>query len=260
MEALTLDKHTLALIDAAASTQPDADMAGRLVSMVDLTSLEDDDTPEKIARLCSDALTPMGPVAAICVYPRFVAQAKAALAGTGVRIATVIDFPKGEGTPETVLRETEAALRDGAEEIDVVFPYGRFLANGSPPASKNVRAVREVGGYDVRVKVILEVSAYPDYELLTRASEIAIESGADFLKTSTGKSATGANLEAAAIMLTVIAESGLPVGFKASGGVRKVPHAAGYLALAESLLGEGWATPETFRIGASSLLPKLLAV
>jgi deoxyribose-phosphate aldolase len=260
MESLTLDKHTLALIDAAARTQPDADMAGRLVSMVDLTSLEDDDTPEKIARLCGDALTPLGPVAAVCLYPRFVAQAKAALASTGVRIATVIDFPKGEGTPETVLRETEAALRDGAEEIDVVFPYGRFLANGSPPASKNVRAVREVGGYDVRVKVILEVGAFPDYDLLTQASKVAIESGADFLKTSTGKSATGATLEAAAIMLTVIAESGLPVGFKASGGVREVPHAAGYLALAESILGEGWATPETFRIGASSLLPKLLAV
>jgi deoxyribose-phosphate aldolase len=260
MESLTLDKHTLALVAAAARTLPDADMAGRLVSMVDLTSLEDDDTPEKIARLCSDALTPLGPVAAICVYPRFVAQAKAALAGTGVRVATVIDFPKGEGTPEMVLRETEAALNDGAEEIDVVFPYGRFLTNGSPPASKNVRAVREVGGYDVRVKVILEVGAFSDYELLTRASKVAIEGGADFLKTSTGKSASGATLEAAAIMLTVIAESGLPVGFKASGGVREVPHAAGYLALAESILGEGWATADTFRIGASSLLPKLLAV
>jgi len=260
MESLTLNKKTLALIDAAARTQPDADMAGRLVSMVDLTSWEDDDTPEKIAQLCQDALTPLGPVAAICVYPRFVAQAKAALAGTGVRIATVVDFPKGEGTPETVLRETEAVLKDGAEEVEVVFPYGRFLANGSPPASKNVRAVREVGGYDVRVKVILETGAFPDYELLTRASEVAIESGADFLKTSTGKTATGASLEAAAIMLTVIAESGLPVGFKASGGVREVPHAAGYLALAESILGEGWATADTFRIGASSLLPKLLAV
>ena len=259
METLNLDKRTLALIDAAANTRPTPDMAGRLVSMVDLTSLEDSDTPDKIAGLCRDALTPIGPVAAVCIYPRFVAQAKAALAGTGVRIATVIDFPKGEGTPESVLRDTEAALKDGAEEIDVVFPYGRFLANGSPPASKNIRAVREVGGYDVRVKVILEVSAYPDFESLTLASKVAIDGGADFLKTSTGKTAVGASLEAAAIMLTVIAESGLPVGFKASGGVREVPHATGYLALAESILGEGWATPETFRIGASSLLPKLLA-
>jgi deoxyribose-phosphate aldolase len=260
MDSLMLDKRTLALIDAAARTRPDANMAGRLVSMVDLTSLEDNDTAEKIAQLCNDALTPLGPVAAICIYPRFIAQAKAALAGTGVRIATVVDFPKGEGTPEMVLRETEAALQDGAEEIDIVFPYGRFLANGSPPASKNIRAVREVGGYDVRVKVILEVGAYPDYDLLTQAAKVAIDGGADFLKTSTGKTTTGATLQAAAIMLTVIAESGLPVGFKASGGVREVPHAAGYLALAESILGEGWGTPDTFRIGASSLLPKLLAV
>jgi len=259
MEALMLDKHTLALIDAAANTQPTPDMAGRLVSMVDLTSLEDNDTEEKIADVCNAALTAIGPVAAVCIYPRFITQAKQALIGTGVRIATVIDFPKGEGTPEDVIRETEAAIRDGADEIDLVFPYRRFLADAPPPASKNIRAVREVGGYDVRLKVILEVSAYPDFELLTTASKVAIDAGADFLKTSTGKTSAGASLEAAAIMLTVIAESGLPVGFKASGGVREVPHATGYLALAESILGQGWATPDTFRIGASSLLPKLLA-
>ena len=258
MEALMLDPKILALIDAAARTEPTPDMAGRLVSMIDLTTLEDSDTPAKIAALCRDALTPIGPVAAICVYPRFVAQAKAAIAGTGVRIATVIDFPRGDGSPEDILYSTEDAMKAGADEIDLVFPYGRFLADSPPPASKNIRAVREVGGYDIRLKVILEVSAYPDYESLTQASKVAIDAGADFLKTSTGKTKKGASLEAAAIMLTVIAESGLPVGFKASGGVREVPHATGYLALAESILGEGWATPETFRIGASSLLPKLL--
>ena len=258
MEALMLDPKILALIDAAARTEPTPDMAGRLVSMIDLTTLEDSDTPAKIAALCRDALTPIGPVAAICVYPRFVAQAKAAIAGTGVRIATVIDFPRGDGSPEDILYSTEDAMKAGADEIDLVFPYGRFLADSPPPASKNIRAVREVGGYDIRLKVILEVSAYPDYESLTQASKVAIDAGADFLKTSTGKTEKGASLEAAAIMLTVIAESGLPVGFKASGGVREVPHATGYLALAESILGEGWATPETFRIGASSLLPKLL--
>jgi deoxyribose-phosphate aldolase len=258
MDSLMLDQKTLALIDSAARTIPTPDMAGRLVSMVDLTTLEDSDTPAKIAALCRDALTPIGPVAAICVYPRYVAQAKAALAGTGVRIATVIDFPRGDGTPEDILFATEEALKAGADEIDLVFPYGRFLADAPPPASKNIRAVREVGGYDIRLKVILEVSAYPDHESLTLASKVAIDAGADFLKTSTGKTPGGASLESAAIMLTVIAESGLPVGFKASGGVREVPHATGYLALAESILGHGWATADTFRIGASSLLPKLL--
>jgi deoxyribose-phosphate aldolase len=259
MDSLSFDQRTLALIDAAARTEPTPDMVGRLISMIDLTSLEDSDTPEKIDDLCKAALTPVGPVAAVCVLPRFVAQAKAALVGTGVRIATVVDFPHGNGTPEDVLRETEAVLNDGADEIDLVFPYNRFLDNDSPPASKNLRAVREVGGYDVHLKVILEVGAYPDHETLTRASRVAIDAGADMLKTSTGKFGVGASLEAAAIMLIVIAESGLPVGFKASGGVREVPHATGYLALAESILGEGWANPSTFRIGASALLPKLLA-
>jgi len=259
MDSLSFDQRTLALIDAASRTQPTPDMVGRLISMTDVTSLDEGDTPEKIAELCKAALTPVGPVAAVCVLPRFVAQAKAALAGTGVRIATVVDFPGGAGTPEDVLAETESVLRDGAEEIELVFPYPRFLAGASPPASRNLRAVREVGGYDVHLKVILEVGAYPDHEVLTQATKIAIDGGADMLKTSTGKIPVGASLETAAIMLTVIAESGLPVGFKASGGVREVPHATGYLALAEAILGEGWTTPATFRIGASALLPKLLA-
>jgi deoxyribose-phosphate aldolase len=254
-----LDKDTLALIDRAALTQPTPELARRLIGTIDLTSLEESDTPEKIAALCRDALTPFGPVAAVCIYPRFVTQAKSALAGSGVKIATVVDFPMGDGTPEDILRETDHVLNEGADEIDLVFPYGRFLADAPPPASKNIRAVREGGGYAVRLKVILEAGAYPDHRTLTQACEVAIDGGADFLKTSTGKHGTGASLEAAAIMLTVIAESGLPVGFKASGGVREVANAVGYLALAESIMGTRWATPETFRIGASALLPKLLA-
>jgi deoxyribose-phosphate aldolase len=254
-----IDRQTAELIAAARAVEPTPALARRLIGMVDLTSLEDNDTAEKIAGLCRDALTPAGPVAAVCVYPRFVAQAKAALAGTAVRIATVVDFPRGDGSPEDVLAETTTALHAGADEIDLVFPYRRFLADAPPPASRNIRAVREIDGHDPHLKVILESGAYPDHESLTKAAEVAIEAGADFLKTSTGKIETGATLEAAAIILTVIAESGLPIGFKVSGGVREVPQAVAYLALAEAILGEGWATPATLRIGASSLLPKLLA-
>jgi deoxyribose-phosphate aldolase len=254
------DDKTRDLIAAARTVQPDAALARRLIAMLDLTTLEDDDTPERIAALCRDALTPAGPVAAVCVYPRFVAQAKTALSGTEIKVATVIDFPGGLGTPETVLRETEEALAAGADEIDLVFPYRRFLADAPPPASKNIRAVREVADYAVRLKVILEVGAYPDAAWLAQAADVAIQGGADFLKTSTGKHATGASLEAAATILSVIAESGLPIGFKVSGGVREPAQAASYLTLAESILGPDWATPRTFRIGASSLLPKLLAV
>jgi deoxyribose-phosphate aldolase len=255
-----LDEITLALIEGAQKVEITPALAKRLIGSVDLTSLELDDTPEKIAALCRDAVTPCGPVAAVCVYPGFVRQAHAALAGTGVKVATVIDFPDGKGDPEDVMRQTDEALREGAEEIDLVFPYRRFFTDSPPPVSKNIRAVRDVGGYDIRLKVILESGLYPDQERLAAAADVAIQAGGDFLKTSTGKVGTGATLEAAAIMLSRIAASGLPVGFKASGGVREPAAAAAYLVLAESILGAGWAKPETFRIGASSLLPKLLAL
>jgi deoxyribose-phosphate aldolase len=254
-----LDQETAERIEAARRTAPTPELARRLIALVDLTSLGDGDTPEKIADLCAGARTPAGSVAAVCIYPRFIPQAKAALAGSGVKIATVVDFPEGLGAPEDVLRESEAALAAGADEIDLVFPYRRFLADAPPPASKNIRAVREVADYAVRLKVILEVGAYPDQAWLEQAATVAIQAGADFLKTSTGKHGTGASLEAAAILLSVIAESGLPVGFKASGGVRELSQAVAYLTLAESILGDGWATADTFRIGASSLLPRLLA-
>ena len=255
-----LDDETRGLIEAAKRAELTPPLARRLIASIDLTSLELDDTPEKIGALCRDAVTPVGPVAAICVFPGFVRQARAALAGSGVKVATVIDFPEGRGMPEDVMRQTDEALREGAEEIDLVFPYRRFLSDSPPPASKNVRAVRDVGGYDIRLKVILESGAYPDLSWLAQAADVAIQGGGDFLKTSTGKTGVGATLEAAAVMLSRIATSGLPVGFKASGGVREPRAAAAYLTLAESILGESWAVPANFRIGASGLLPKLLAL
>jgi deoxyribose-phosphate aldolase len=256
---MIIDQATTERIETARAAEPTPELARRLIAMIDLTSLEAGDTAGTIAALCDNAVTPAGPVAAVCVLPRFVAQARAALAGTGIKVATVIDFPEGLGTPEDVLLETESALAAGAEEIDLVFPYRRFLADAPPPASKNIRAVREVADYAVRLKVILEVGAYPDRQWLEQAATVAIQGGADFLKTSTGRHATGASLESAAIVLSVIAESGLPVGFKVSGGVRELSQAVAYLTLAESILGGAPATAANFRIGASSLLPKLLS-
>ena len=253
-----LDEAALALIEEARRVNVTPALARTLIASVDLTSLELDDTPEKIAKLCRDAMTPKGPVATVCVYPGFVRQAREALAGTGVKVATVIDFPDGNSDPLDVMRQVDEAVREGAEEVDLVFPYRRFLSDSPPPASKNVRAVRDAGGYDIRCKVILESGAYPDFERLAVAADVAIQGGADFLKTSTGKTATGATLEAAAIILSRIAASGLPVGFKVSGGIREPVAAAAHLTLAESILGQGWANPATFRIGTSSLLPKLL--
>jgi len=253
-----LDEATLALIEEARRVEVTPGLARRLIASIDLTSLEREDTPEKIAALCRAAVTPKGPVAAVCVYPGFVRQVRETLEGTEVKVATVIDFPEGNSDPLDVMRMVDEALREGAEEIDLVFPYRRFLSDSAPPASKNVRAVRDAGGYDVRCKVILESGAYPDFERLAAAADVAIQSGADFLKTSTGKIATGATPEAAAVILSCIEAAGLPVGFKASGGIREPAAAALYLTLAEAMLGSGWATPANFRIGASSLLPKLL--
>jgi deoxyribose-phosphate aldolase len=255
-----LDETTRDLIAAASRVPATPDLARRLLPLIDLTLLEPGAPPERIDLLCRDAATPHGPVAAVCVLPGFVRRARSALAGTGIRVATVIDFPGGGGTPEDVMRETEQVVRDGAEEIDLVFPYRRFLADTPPPASKNVRAVRDVGGYDIRLKVILEAGAYPSGALLAQAADVAIQGGADFLKTATGKHATGATLESAAVILSQIAACGLPVGFKASGGIRSVATAGAYLILADSMMGTGWATPDRFRIGASALLAEILAL
>jgi len=234
-------------------------LAGRLIGLIDLTSLDSADTTESVRALCRRASTPAGPVAAVCIYPAFVTQSRRDLAGSAIRVATVIDFPGGDGAPDDVAREAELALRAGADEIDLVLPYRRFLGRSAPQAIDNVRTVRKVCGADITLKVILEVSAFPDAESLAAACQATILAGANFLKTSTGKTGSGATLEAAAIMLAQIAASRLPVGFKASGGVRTFADAAPYLALAESILGEGWVSPATFRIGASALLPDLLS-
>ncbi|GIL38894.1 deoxyribose-phosphate aldolase [Roseiterribacter gracilis] len=253
---LELDDATRTLVDAARKTgEPDAALRAKLIACLDYTRL--DDTIEEAALDAMAARAAAAKVAAICIPPAWVARAKQALAGSKVAIATVVNFPGGEDGPETVHDVTVAAVRDGADEIDVVFPYKRFLADTAPPASRTLRTCRDACGMDVRIKVILETGAFHSTEALQRAAAVAIDGGADFLKTSTGKIQQGATLEAAAVLLAQIEASGFPVGFKASGGVRTPQDAASYFTLAESMLGKGWATPDRFRIGASALLDAL---
>ena len=246
-------------LDASVSAPFDADTARRAVGMLDLTSLNGDDNDRVVEALCARAVTPLGPVAAVCVWPRFVATARKALAGTPVRIATVVNFPTGEADAASVAAETRRAIEDGADEIDVVLPYRAFIDGARTQPISVIKACREACGESVTMKVILESGVFPDAELLAWASRDAIAAGADFLKTSTGKTQPAATLEAAAVMLDTIYESGKPVGFKAAGGIRDGAGAASFLALADHILGEGWATPQTFRFGASSLLDTLLA-
>jgi len=235
--------------------------ARKALSLLDLTDLSDACDAAAIEALCAQAQTPFGPTAAICIWPRFVAQARGILgAGHAVKIATVVNFPSGDLAVADVVAETEQAIADGADEIDLVIPYRAFLAGDEAAVTEMVTAVKTACPAPVRLKTILETGAIRDEALIRRASDLAIAAGSDFIKTSTGKVAVNATLDAARIMLTAIRESGKPVGFKPAGGVRTVADAGAYLALAANILGDDWASPKTFRFGASGLLGDILAV
>lgn len=226
--------------------------ARRALALLDLTDLSDNADEAGLAALCARAVGAPGPVAAICIWPRFVAQARTMLGRAPVRIATVVNFPQGESTGADVLAETQGAVAAGADEIDLVLPWRAFLAGDAAGAEAMVRAVKD--SCDGRtLKVILETGEYPDLDRVRAASELAIAAGADFIKTSTGKTAHSASLPAARTMLEVIAGSGRPVGLKPSGGIRTLADAAGYLELADAIMGPDWARPATFRFGASGL-------
>ena len=235
----------------------DAELARRAIALLDLTDLTDDCTAEAIDSLCERA-TRYG-TAAVCVWPDFVAQSSEALAGTGVRVATVVNFPSGDERPFAVGLVTERALADGAHEIDAVLPYTAFATDDRDRPSVMLERVRRITDGNAVMKVILETGELPDLDTVEQAARFAIEHGADFVKTSTGKSPVSATLPAAERMLEVIAASGRPVGIKPAGGIGTADDAGEYIAVAERIMGDGWVTPSTFRFGASGLLNALLA-
>lgn len=226
---------------------------------LDLTDLTDNCTDQAIDALCAKALNPLGPVAAVCVWPQYVNRARDALRGSSVQIATVVNFPAGGEDVGRVVDDTREALSDGANEIDLVLPYAAVRRGDLRAAADMVEAVREVVGEGHLLKVILETGELKDPKLIATASRVAIEAGADFIKTSTGKTPVSATPEAAEIMLNAIKLSGRSVGLKPSGGIRSVADAKIYLNLADRILGADWATPKTFRIGASSVYDALIA-
>ncbi|WP_416407843.1 deoxyribose-phosphate aldolase [Agrobacterium rosae] len=235
--------------------------AALALSLLDLTNLKEDCTPEQIAALCQKAHTPYGNTAAICIWPRFVAQARAAFGKDhSIRIATVVNFPSGDLDLTTVVGETERAINDGADEIDLVIPYKKFIAGDENAVAEMVAAVRKVCVSPVLLKVIMETGELKDKALIRRASEIATAEGADFIKTSTGKVSVNATLEAADIMLQVIRDSKKKVGFKPAGGIGTVADATLYLRLAETIMQPNWAMPSTFRFGASGVLDDIVNV
>lgn len=234
----------------------------RALQLMDLTTLNDDDTDAKVIALCHDAKTEVGTTAAVCIYPRFIPIARKTLLAQGtpnVQIATVTNFPHGNDDIEIAVTETKAAIAYGADEVDVVFPYRALIAGNEAVGFELVKQCKTACG-DKLLKVIIETGELKTEELIKTASRIAIEAGADFIKTSTGKVPVNATPEAAEIMLTVIRDMGVAdrVGFKPAGGVKTAEDAAQYLAMADRILGAEWANNKHYRFGASSLLTNLL--
>lgn len=235
----------------------------KLMGLIDLTSLNEADTDSSVMALFEKAHNVLGHVAAVCINPSFVSLAATQFNGSPIKVATVINFPHGDHSLDVVLAEISRALQSGAQEIDVVFPYERYLAGERQYIRTFVEACKAACGHAVTLKVILETGALSDLAIIADASYDVLAAGADFIKTSTGKIAEGATLEAVATMLLVIkhiqTQLHHPVGLKVSGGVRTIEQAAQYLALAESVLGASWIGAEQFRLGASQLVDALLA-
>ena len=248
---------------------PRADDLRLVVGCTDLTTLEGDDTPGRIRALCSQALRPdpadptVGPVAAVCVYAALVPLAAELLAGTPVAVASVAGaFPSGLSPLEVKVAEVRAAVAAGATEIDTVLNRSAFLSGRLDVAAAELRALKEAAGR-AHFKVILEVCELGSAGAIADATRLAIDAGADMVKTSTGKGASGASPEAVLTMAQTVAEhcatGGRPVGIKVAGGVRTAADALEYLDIVRSVLGTEWLTPDRLRFGASSLLANVVA-
>ena len=235
--------------------RPASEVARIALACLDLTSLNDTDTEAQIALLCRRAVNPHGPVAALCVWPRLVRFARANLR-SDVAVAAVANFPAGSTDIERALRDTGEIVQAGAQEVDVVLPYRALLAGDEAACATLLLAVRRACE-GLLLKVILETGELRESRLIDRASRLALDAGADFLKTSTGKTPISATPEAAQRMLRSITadpRARARAGFKAAGGVRSVADAAVYVEQVASVLGAKALVPARFRIGASALL------
>ena len=238
------------------------------ISMMDLTTLEGKDTPGKIAFVCRKAMQPMDTrydvpyCAAVCVYPNLVRVAKKFLGNSSVKVASVATaFPAGLTPLRLKLQEVRSAVREGADEIDMVIDRGKFLAGHHDIVFDEIAATKEACG-PAHLKVILETGELETYDNVRSASEIALRAGADFIKTSTGKVTPAATMPVTLVMLEAIRdhfyETGVRIGMKPAGGIRTAKQALAYLVMVKETLGDDWLTPDLFRFGASALANDLL--
>jgi deoxyribose-phosphate aldolase len=239
------------------------------ISMIDLTTLEGQDTPGKVRAMCAkarhpDPADPTAPqVAAVCVYPDLVALAAAEVKGTGIHVASVATgFPSGRTSLAVKLAETRDAIEAGADEVDMVIDRGAFLAGDYQLVYDEVAAIKSACANQAHLKVILETGELVTLDNVRRASWLAMLAGAEFIKTSTGKVTPAATLPVTLVMLEAVrdfrATRGRQVGVKAAGGIRTAKDAIRYLVLVNETAGEDWLDPDWFRLGASSLLNDLL--
>ena len=241
----------------------DKELALRVFSCIDNTTLNGTDNEAQVEAFCHHTLdlSPLR-VAAVCVYPRFVAVARKTLVGSGIRVASVAGaFPHGQLPIALKVEEVKYAVGEGADEIDMVLSRGALLAGEDNLVSDEVSLMKEAC-QGRTLKVILETGEFSP-TLIAKASQLSIDGGADFIKTSTGKIAVGATLEAAEIMLTVINENVKKgkkrVGFKAAGGISTPEEALAYAEMAKKIMGDDFVNNQTFRIGASRLTDRLFA-
>ena len=268
VDRVGVERRAAVLASRSIKQEAQAEAIRRAISMIDLTTLEGQDTPGKVRQLAAKAVCP-SPVhaeipscAALCVYPARVPDAREALAGTGVKVASVsTGFPAGQTSLELRLQETRDAVAAGAEEIDMVISREAYLSGDDARVIDEVEQVKAACG-DAHLKVIVEAAELGGYDHLRHATDLAMLGGADVVKTSTGKVGTGATPPVVLVMLEAVRDfawrHGRIVGVKAAGGVRTSKQAVTLLVLVKETLGDDWLTPDRFRIGASSVLNDLL--
>jgi deoxyribose-phosphate aldolase len=262
------DQRAAMLGTRSIKTTAKAEAIDLAIRMVDLTTLEGADTPGKVRAMCAKAVHPdpgdpsVPKVAAVCVYPDLVAQAVDALKGSGVKVASVAtSFPSGRSSLDVKTTETAFAVAAGADEIDMVIDRGAFLSGDYVKVFEEIVAIKAACG-GAHLKVILETGELSTYDNVRRASWLAMLAGGDFIKTSTGKVQPAATLPVTLIMLEAVrdflATTGRKVGVKPAGGIRTTKDAIKMLVLVNETVGEGWLSPDWFRLGASTLLNDLL--
>ena len=261
-----IDKNTGEILAKHAKKQALPEELKILLSLLDLTSLEGSDNAASINKLCDKACSfkekALPLPAAVCIYPPFIHTAKKHLIGTGIHVATTAAaFPSGQMPVRVKLEEIKYAMAEGADEIDIVISRGTFLEGNYNTVYREIDTIRELTR-GLTLKVILETGELGSYENIAKASEIAIEAGADFIKTSTGKISPAATEQAVYVMLQVILshykKTGKSVGIKPAGGIAEIGKAMNYYYLVSEVLGEDWLQPRLFRLGASRLADRIL--